>query len=93
MRSFHLIIIDDNGWQLSNSFIPDDEQIGYDIYCTTLQMLDSDAECPHAQISKLMDSQIIYAANDIVTERLDLLMKKGLRGIIRGNAKTAPRLC
>lgn len=72
-----LILINyDNGWQLSDCFILDDEQIGYDIYCTSWQMLEEDAECHHAHISKLMDSEIVYTANKAVTERLNQLKEK-----------------
>lgn len=71
-----ILINDDKGWQLSDCFILDDEQIGYDIYCTSWQMLESDAECQHAHISKLMDSRIVYAANDTVMEHLSQLREK-----------------
>ncbi len=71
-----ILINDDNGWQLSDCFILDDEQIGYDIYCTSWQMLAEDAECHHAHISKLMDSEIVYTANTAVTERLNQLKEK-----------------
>ncbi len=71
-----ILINNDNGWQLSDCFILDDEQIGYDIYCTTWKMLEEDAECHHAHISKLMDSEIVYSANKAVTERLNKLKEK-----------------
>lgn len=71
-----ILINDDNGRQLSDCFILDDKQIGYDIYCTSWQMLEEDAECHHAHISKLMDSEIVYSANKAVTERLDRLREK-----------------
>ena len=71
-----ILINDENGWQLSDCFILDDEQIGYDIYCTSWKMLEEDAECRHAHISKLMDSQIVYAADESVMERLNQLKEK-----------------
>lgn len=71
-----ILINDDKGWQLSEGFISEDEQIGYDIYCTSWQMLEDDAECRHAHISKLMDSKIVYVANESVTERLNQLKEK-----------------
>ena len=55
-----ILIQDDNGWQLGTAFILDDNKVGYDIYCTNWGGLKYDAECHHAQISKLMDSKIIY---------------------------------
>ena len=53
-----LLINDDNGWRLATGFILDNVQIGYDIYCTSWQMLEDDAACPHAHLGKLMDSEI-----------------------------------
>lgn len=55
-----ILIQDDEGWQLGTGFILDDSKVGYDIYCTTWEGLKFDAACHHAQISKLMDSQIVY---------------------------------
>lgn len=71
-----ILINDDEGWQLSDCFILEDEKIGYDIYCTSWQMLEEEAECHHAHISKLMDSEIVYTENKEVTERLNLLKEK-----------------
>ena len=67
-----ILIQDDNGWQLGTGFILDDKKIGYDIYCTNWDGLRYDAECHHAHISKLMDSQIVYVKNQ---EALDDLLK------------------
>lgn len=58
-----ILIQDDKGWQLGTSFILDDSNIGYDIYCTNWNGLKYDAACHHAQISKLMDSKIVYIKN------------------------------
>ncbi len=71
-----ILINDDNGWQLGDGFILDDEQIGYDIYCTTWKELEGDAACRHAHISKLMDSKIVYVADDFVLEKFTLLKEK-----------------
>ena len=71
-----IVIDDDRGWQLSKTFILDDEEIGYDIYCTTWEMLEDDAKCPHAHISKLMDSEIVYKRDDAVLKRLEGLRDK-----------------
>ncbi len=59
-----ILIQDDKGWQLGTGFILDDSKIGYDIYCTNWEGLRYDAECHHAQISKLMDSKIVYVKNE-----------------------------
>lgn len=58
-----ILIEDDNGWQLGTGFILDDSKVGYDIYCTNWDGLKYDSECHHAQISKLMDSRIVYVNN------------------------------
>lgn len=55
-----ILIQDDEGWKLGTGFILNDSGIGYDLYCTNWGGLRFDAECHHAQISKLMDSKIVY---------------------------------
>ncbi len=71
-----ILINDDNGRQLQDGFILDDKQIGYDIYCTTWEQLESDAECYHAHISKLMDSKIVYVFDDLSIGKLNRLKEK-----------------
>ena len=72
-----LILINDaKAYTLADCFILQDEGIGYDTYCTTWQMLEGDAQCNHAHLSKLMDSKIVYVRNQNVTERLDELKKQ-----------------
>lgn len=58
-----ILIEDDDGWKLGTGFILDDKKVGYDIYCTNRSGLRYDAECHHAHLSKLMDSQIVYVKN------------------------------
>lgn len=65
-----ILIQDDGGWQLGTGFILDDSKVGYDIYCTNWDGLRYDAACHHAQISKLMDSQIVYIKNQEAYEEL-----------------------
>lgn len=65
-----ILIRDDKGWKLGTSFILDDRKVGYDIYCTTWDRLKYDAECHHAQISKLMDSRIVYVKNQDALKEL-----------------------
>lgn len=71
-----ILINDERGWQLSDGFILDDTHVGYDIYCTTWEGLEGDAECRHAHISKLMEPRIVYAAGDAVRERLNRLQDR-----------------
>ena len=51
-------------------FILDDNKVGYDIYCTNWGGLKYDTECHHAQISKLMDSKIVYVKNQDAYDEL-----------------------
>ena len=50
-----ILINDKNGWILADGFILDDIDVGYDIYCTDWDMLEEDAQCNHAHLSKLFD--------------------------------------
>ena len=65
-----ILINDMQGYKLSDTFILDDTDIGYDLYCTTWKMLESDAECPHAYLAKLLDSQILYVKENASVSRL-----------------------
>lgn len=71
-----ILINDDRGWQLGSTFIQDDLQVGHDIYCTTWECLQEDAGYEHPNISKLMDAQIVYCADEKYREQLELLRKK-----------------
>ena len=68
-----ILINDPKGYALSKVFILDDEEVGYDIYCTNWEMLEDDANCGHAHISKLLDSDVLYVRDESVTERLESL--------------------
>lgn len=71
-----ILINDDKGWQLSSCFIQDDLSVGHDIYCTTWEQLQSSALYNDPNISKLMDSKIIYCADEKYLRRLEELRKK-----------------
>ena len=73
-----ILINDPKGYALSKVFILDDEEIGYDVYCTSWENLEDDANCGHAHLSKLMDSQVLYVREESVTERLE-----GLKNQVR----------
>ncbi len=62
--------------RFTHTFILDDEQIGYDIYCTSWDMLEEDAECRHANLGKLMDSEILFVRDDKARERIDDLRSR-----------------
>lgn len=71
-----VLINDDRGWNLSCTFIQDDLQVGHDIYCTTWENLEQDALYEHPNISKLMDSKIVYCAEESYYKKLDMLRKQ-----------------
>lgn len=68
-----ILINDERGWKLGTGFILDDQQIGYDIYCTNWDSLRQDAQYTHPHISKLMDSRIVYTANEAAAVQLNEL--------------------
>ena len=73
-----LIVLNDEEKRpvMSEAFILEDEDVGYDIYCTSWDMLKDDAECGHANLGKLMDSEIVFLKDEAVRERLEDLRKK-----------------
>lgn len=71
-----ILINDDRGWHLGCSMIQDDLQVGHDIYCTRWEDLQYDANYEHPNISKLMDSEIVYCADEKYKERLLALRQK-----------------
>ena len=72
-----ILINDDKGQVLADGFIIDDVGIGYDFYCTSWDMLEEDAQCGHAHLSKLFDSSIVYCSDKSALERLDEIRRKG----------------
>lgn len=71
-----ILINDDKGWQLGCSMIQDDLQVGHDIYCTKWEDLQYDANYEHPNISKLMDSEIVYCADEKYGAQLYALRQK-----------------
>ena len=71
-----ILINDENGQVLSDGFIIDDVGIGYDLYCTSWDMLEKDAQCDHAHLSKLFDSVIVYCKDKNALQRLDEIRRK-----------------
>lgn len=71
-----LLVNDDRGWHLGSTFIQDDLQVGHDIYCTNWNRLQNDARYEHPNISKLMDAQIVYCADEKFKRELESLRKQ-----------------
>lgn len=66
-----ILINDENGRVLAEGFILDDIDVGYDIYCTSWDMLERDAQCNYAHLSKLFDSMIVYCKDQSALKKLD----------------------
>ncbi len=66
-----ILINDKKGRVLSDVFVLEDLQIGYDIYITTWEMLLGDAQCNSAHLAKLLDSKIVYFKDDSILDRLE----------------------
>ena len=81
-----ILINDDRGWQLADAFILDDTGIGYDLYCTTWEMLEEDACCNHAHLSKLLDSRLIYIKNQNAPAKLEEIRCKA-RGLLASDER------
>lgn len=71
-----ILINDDNGWKLGDTFIQDDLGVGHDLYCTTWEHLEEDACYTHPNVSKLLDAKIVYCADSKYQQRLDALREK-----------------
>ena len=71
-----ILINDDRGWKLGKAFIQEDLGVGHDIYCTGWESLRQDAEYAHPHISRLMDSQIVYCADEKYREELEALREQ-----------------
>ena len=76
-----ILINDDRGWQLGTAFIQEDLGVGHDIYCTSWENLRNDACFTHPHISKLMDSRIVYCADEKYRTELEKLQEQVLNKI------------
>ena len=71
-----ILINDDRGRQLGKAFIQEDRGVGHDIYCTSWESLRRDAAYEHPHISKLMDSRIVYCADEKYRSELETLREQ-----------------
>ena len=71
-----ILINDDRGWQLGKAFLQEDLGVGHDIYCTSWDMLRRDARYEHPHLSKLMDSRIVYCADEGYRQELLALRRQ-----------------
>lgn len=82
-----ILINDDRGYALSKTFIQEDIGVGHDLYCTTWDMLEKDAKFTHPHISKLMDSRIVYCADNAYLAQLESFRKQALAADTRESAE------
>jgi GNAT superfamily N-acetyltransferase/predicted nucleotidyltransferase len=68
-----ILINDERGWKLGKAFIQEDLGVGHDIYCTDWESLRRDAAYDNPHISKLMDSRIVYCADEKYRNELERL--------------------
>lgn len=68
-----ILINDERGWQLSHTFIQDDLGVGHDLYCTTWDSLRANAQFTHPHIAKLMDSKVVWYADEKYLSELKTL--------------------
>ena len=73
-----ILINDERGRQLAAAFIQEDMGVGHDIYCTDWESLRRDAAYDDPNIAKLMDSRIVYCADEKYLSELE-----ALRGQVR----------
>ncbi len=71
-----ILINDDRGRQLGKAFIQEDRGVGHDLYCTSWESLRRDAAYEHPHISKLMDSRIVYCADEKYRTELEALREQ-----------------
>ena len=71
-----ILINDGRGWQLGTAFIQDDIQVGHDLYCTTWDSLQNDAEYRHPHIAKLLDAKIVWCADEEYRAKLEHMRRE-----------------
>ena len=86
-----ILINDPKGYELARTVILEDEGIGHDLYCTTWEALENDAAFRHPHIAKLMDSKIVYCADECHRIRLESLRKQAMEADTRPAAEEALR--
>lgn len=69
-----IVINDDDGLKIANCFVLD--EIGYDIYCTRWDGLETMSQYLDPYVTKLLELDIVYYANDAYLERYKILRKK-----------------
>ncbi len=71
-----ILINDEAGYRLSAAFVQEDLQVGHDLYCTTWDSLRAMARCEDPNLGKLMDSRIVYCAEERYLTELEQLRRQ-----------------
>lgn len=69
-----IVINDEDGWKIASCFILD--QVGHDIYCTRWNKLEAMAQYRDPYVTKLLELDIVYCADNAYLERYMALRKK-----------------
>jgi len=69
-----IVINDEEGWKIASCFIL--EEVGHDIYCTRWKKLESMSQYLDPHVTKLLELDIVYCADDAYLERYMALRKK-----------------
>jgi hypothetical protein len=66
-----LVVGNGDAGKLAEGFILDDTGVGYDLYCTSWERLEEDAQCTNARrLAKLFDSKIVFSKDGETLNRL-----------------------
>jgi len=69
-----IVINDEDGWKIASCFILD--EVGHDIYCTRWNKLETMSQYLDPHVTKLLELDIVYCADDASLERYMALRKK-----------------
>jgi hypothetical protein len=69
-----IVINDDAGWKIASCFILD--EVGHDLYCTHWTTLESMSQYLDPYITKLLELDIVYCADDTYLDKYMALRKK-----------------
>jgi hypothetical protein len=69
-----IVINDEDGWKIASCFILD--EVGHDIYCTRWNKLETMSQYLDPHVTRLLELDIVYCADDAYLERYMTLRKK-----------------
>jgi hypothetical protein len=69
-----IVINDEDGWKIASCFILD--EVGHDLYCTRWTKLESMSEYVDPHVTKLLELDIVFCADDAYLKRYIALRKK-----------------